>query len=165
MEWVKDHSNILRNKFSDQVAKGAAQSNAAPWVVDLSQQTDIMAFAYCYEGLVELELRQLLSNNQQFDTARIGRRKSESRESSLMLTTWNDIPRWLCSRPSRRVHLYSSIDTSLRTHQVKKLHLPTLNSMQARQPILYQHCRCRRCDLEDSMSTPGSALLLRIPLL
>ena len=45
----------------------------------------------------------------------------------------------------------SSKDTRQRTHHIKKLHgmLPTLNSMQARQPQLYSHCQCRRCDLED----------------
>ncbi|KAG0249321.1 hypothetical protein BGZ95_007588, partial [Linnemannia exigua] len=31
VEWIKGHSNILGNELADQAAKGAAQSNTAPW--------------------------------------------------------------------------------------------------------------------------------------
>jgi hypothetical protein len=61
--WVKRHNNIHGNEMADQAdqaAKVAAQSSMMPLMVDLTQQTDIGTFAHCFDGLVEIDLRQLL---------------------------------------------------------------------------------------------------------
>ncbi|KAF9082170.1 hypothetical protein BGX29_004026, partial [Mortierella sp. GBA35] len=45
VEWVRGHDNNYWNELADKVAKEAARGDTVPWVVDLTQQSDIRTFA------------------------------------------------------------------------------------------------------------------------
>jgi ribonuclease HI len=153
VEWVRGHNNDPGNELADATAKEAAHGGTVSWKVDLTQQEDIRAFAFCYGSLVEIDLRQLLK---QQTTIRHHQQWTSQRRVKKAMPHLDDIE-WrstLALVHARRAvfTFYSSNkDTRQRSHHIKKLHgmLPTLNSMQARHPDLYPDRICRMCEGSD----------------
>ncbi|KAG9061498.1 hypothetical protein KI688_007076 [Linnemannia hyalina] len=150
--WIKGHSNVHGNELADQAAKVAAQSASVPLMVDLTQQTDITAFAHCYGGLVEIDLRQLLKQQSTIHhhQAWASQRRVKRAIPDIEDAEWNSTLAYVHGRRAVFTFYSNSKDSHQRTHHIKKLHgmLPTLNSMQARKPNLYPTCVCRRCEVE-----------------
>ncbi|KAG0283984.1 hypothetical protein BGZ98_006086, partial [Dissophora globulifera] len=129
--WVRGHGTDTGNTMADKLATTAARAETVPWAVDLSMQEDISKFAYCQDTMVEIDLRQQLK---QQTTLRRHQAWTTQRRVKRALPYLEDIE-WRSTlsmvHSKRPVHTFfsSALDTSNRTHRIKKLHgmLPTLN--------------------------------------
>ncbi|KAF9195179.1 hypothetical protein BGZ51_004607, partial [Haplosporangium sp. Z 767] len=151
--WVRGHKDNLGNNLADAVAKSAAQEATTPWHVDLSAQQEIAHSARFQGTLVETDLRQLLK---QQTTIRRHQAWTSQRRTKRAFVDLDDVE-WRSTlshvHNKRSVHSFwsNAKDTRQRAHRIKKLHgmLPTLNSMRARHPDLYDDCTCCVCDIQD----------------
>ncbi|KAG0205042.1 hypothetical protein BGX28_003206, partial [Mortierella sp. GBA30] len=151
--WVRGHSNNEGNNMADAVATTAVREDTVPWRVDLGAQQDISHFAYFQGTLVETDLRQLLK---QQTTIRHHQAWTAQRRTKYALRDLDEIE-WRSTlahiHNKRQVHTFysSAKDTHQRSHRIKKMYgmLPTLNSMRARHPNLYEDHVCCVCDVQD----------------